>query len=321
MKTKQLLLIVLILLGFAKTNYSQTLPSYVPASGLVGWWPFNGNAIDESINTNDGVVNGATLTTDRFGNVNKAYGFDGLNDLINFPSIATNIIQNNLTISLWLNNTDNLDHQTVFLRQGANFTKTWILKMDNSNEIRVYNENSSYTFYTNPTTLFGTWYNLVVQISQNNIKIYINSVLIHTSSITLPLSWTNDLIYLGNSNGTGNQPYPYYGKLDDIGIWNRALTQQEITNLYNGANVGINEFSNTNLYSVYPNPASNKLTINANEQIIGLPYSIVDNTGKVLISDKLISVNTIVNIENLAAGIYMLQIGNDIKQSFKVIKE
>ena len=61
-------------------GFSQA-PSYVPANGLVGWWPFNGNANDESGNGNNGTVSGATLTADRNGVANQAYSFDG-NDLI-----------------------------------------------------------------------------------------------------------------------------------------------------------------------------------------------------------------------------------------------
>jgi hypothetical protein len=61
------------------------VPSYVPTNGLVGWWPFTGNAIDSSGNGNNGTVNGETLTTDRFGNANKAYSFDG-NDFIEVNS-------------------------------------------------------------------------------------------------------------------------------------------------------------------------------------------------------------------------------------------
>ena len=49
------------------------LPDYLPTEGLVGWWPFNGNANDESGNGNDGVVNGATLIEDRDGNPNATY--------------------------------------------------------------------------------------------------------------------------------------------------------------------------------------------------------------------------------------------------------
>ena len=72
MKTLILLLSVL----FTTMSFAQ-VPSYVPANGLVGWWPFNGNANDESGNGNNGTVNGATLTTDRNGVVNSAYNFSG----------------------------------------------------------------------------------------------------------------------------------------------------------------------------------------------------------------------------------------------------
>ena len=69
-------------LGLTASLWAQ-VPSYVPTNGLVGWWPFNGNANDESGNGNNGTVNGATLTTDRFGNADKAYSFDGVDDFIN----------------------------------------------------------------------------------------------------------------------------------------------------------------------------------------------------------------------------------------------
>ena len=62
--------------GLATITMAQTIPSYVPTVGLVGWWPFNGNAYDESSNTNDGTVNGATLTIDRNGIVNSAFDFN-----------------------------------------------------------------------------------------------------------------------------------------------------------------------------------------------------------------------------------------------------
>jgi hypothetical protein len=67
-----------ILLSFVFHSLSSIaqVPSYVPTSGLVGWWPFNGNANDESGNGNNGTVNGATLTTDRFGNEGSAYDFN-----------------------------------------------------------------------------------------------------------------------------------------------------------------------------------------------------------------------------------------------------
>ena len=58
------------------------IPNYIPNDGLVAWWPFNGNANDESGNNNNGSVLGAELTTDRNNQPGNAYYFDGNNDWI-----------------------------------------------------------------------------------------------------------------------------------------------------------------------------------------------------------------------------------------------
>ena len=79
---------IYILLSFCLIQFisqAQTVPSYVPTTGLVGWWPFNGNANDESGNGNNGAVVGATLTTDRFSSTNSAYSFNGVNNRIDLP--------------------------------------------------------------------------------------------------------------------------------------------------------------------------------------------------------------------------------------------
>ena len=74
-------------------------------SGMVAYYPFNGNANDESGNGNNGTVNGASLTSDRFNNTNKAYAFNGTSNYINVPDAAT--IRPGLEISLtaWVKRT------------------------------------------------------------------------------------------------------------------------------------------------------------------------------------------------------------------------
>ena len=98
---KSLLLTAAVFMGFTAASLAQNLPGYVPTNGLVGWWPFNGNANDESGNGYNGTVTGPALTPDRFGNGNSAYNFDGVDDYI--------IIQNNsnqlayeFTFSAWV---------------------------------------------------------------------------------------------------------------------------------------------------------------------------------------------------------------------------
>ena len=74
-------------------------------SGLVAWYPFDGNASDMSGNGNHGTVNGATLGTDRHGQIGKAYHFDGVDDWIDFNTVSfdgTLERQNDYSIKIWL---------------------------------------------------------------------------------------------------------------------------------------------------------------------------------------------------------------------------
>ena len=70
-------LLIAILTLVAQITFAQSLPSYVPTNGLVGYWGFSGNANDESGNGYNGLITGATLTTDRFGQANNAFAFNG----------------------------------------------------------------------------------------------------------------------------------------------------------------------------------------------------------------------------------------------------
>ena len=74
------------------------------ALGLKAYYPFNGNANDESNYSNDATVTGAVVTTDRFGSLNQAYLFDGVNDYIDTPSNLKGYgIENAFTLSSWFN--------------------------------------------------------------------------------------------------------------------------------------------------------------------------------------------------------------------------
>jgi hypothetical protein len=94
-------LLTLTLLCFGLLAQAQ-IPNYVPTNGLVGWWPFNGNANDESGNGNHGTVNGATLAADRFGNAGKAYSFDGVDDFVQISNNPLLEPSNSISISAWV---------------------------------------------------------------------------------------------------------------------------------------------------------------------------------------------------------------------------
>jgi hypothetical protein len=72
---KRFLLTLISTIFVVTLTKAQDLPSYIPSDGLVVYYPFNGNANDASGNGNNGAVSGATLTSDKDGNTNKAYEF------------------------------------------------------------------------------------------------------------------------------------------------------------------------------------------------------------------------------------------------------
>ena len=86
-------------------------------------------------------------------------------------------------------------------------------------------------------------------------------------------------------------------------------------------NVGINETLQDNLFTVFPNPAQNIINVKADSKLIGQLYYIYDNMGRIVLTGKLSSENTTIELGNLSGGIYMLSVRENLKQTFKVIKE
>jgi hypothetical protein len=291
----------------------QSVPSYVPTSGLVGWWPFTGNALDSSGNGNHGSVNGATLTTDRFGNPNKAYSFDGVNDNIN-P------LQNNLpfgktarTISVWFQRIGT--GGCIFSYGSANTSNAYMIAVGAN---IIANQGWTSPDFGVYPSIDNSWHNVVCTFDGLNSTIYLDNSNLGSKAMA-GLNTIAGSFYFGTR--VLNDLDFFNGKIDDIGIWNRTLTKQEITDLYNASTLGITEKTPIKLFSVYPNPTQSTINVNADNKLIGEVYSILDNTGKVVLSGKINSESTVIRLGNLSGGIYMFSVGENMKNTFKVIKE
>jgi len=224
MKISKFFLSIIAIIGFAIISNAQ-VPNYVPSNGLVGWWPFNGNANDESGNGNNGTVNGATLTTDRFGNANQAYSFDGNNSTINCsgPSIPPN---NSFTLSIWVNPNSTSGVQEFF-HQNV-WPAAFYVGM-NGNQLRCGDYWQSTGIILNSLS----WQHIVIVRNYlNNVEIYSNGSLLASLGSDIIIGGTPlDPLVFGNQYGSSVEYYS--GKLDDFGIWNRILTQCEIQDLFN----------------------------------------------------------------------------------------
>ena len=231
MKKKSLLITAIAIFGFAIVSMAQTVPSYVPTSGLVGWWPFNGNANDESGNGHNGTpMGGVSLTLDRNGVPNTAYSFDGIDDYIISPT-ATGYVSDTISLSFWINYNADFSYFSLIafggspsIRWGAACGYTTLRATVGS----VCGGTGSVLSYT---TSAG-WHNVVYVIAGTSQDIYYDGIYVGTESNSLMSSLSCDISNLWFGVDIASAAEYYNGKLDDIGIWNRALDSCEIKDLY-----------------------------------------------------------------------------------------
>lgn len=342
MKKKSLLLTAVATLGLTAATMAQNVPNYVPTNGLVGWWPFNGNANDESGNGNNGTVNGSTLTTDRFGNTNKAYSFDGVNDFI---EIAYNNSLNNSTgsVSAWIKTNGLLSNDQMLIYGQGQGRPTICVNSSNNHKARLQwhqqlNGNpNGWAMVTSLSDIDNSqWVNIVGVYDTIMLKIYINGVL-ESNYISNYTQWncSQYTYHIGGFNATSIScggslgiSQVFNGQIDDIGVWNRALTQQEITDLYNGnicyqtitvtdtllINMGITGFNPVtynNTIKIFPNPTNDHITIDYGNfaSLSGYQLKIENSLGQQVFQTNINQQSNYLSLTNWGGnGLYFVRI-------------
>ncbi|NBS50187.1 MAG: hypothetical protein EBS97_06215, partial [Verrucomicrobia bacterium] len=216
----------------AAASVTQTL-TIQPAinRGLIAYYPFNGNANDESGNGRNGTVSGAALTTDRLGNSNRAYFFNGSNSLISCQ--LTNLSIRQKTFSAWVY-VDPVSQggggvaglQTV---GGAVF------------DTIVYNETSQgWGFGSDGWTRSGwsgvketapRWVHMAATYTNNQYRLYQNGYLILTTTNFSANVFSNAQAIIGMRHTGGGIPY-LRGSIDEVRFYDRVLSVAEIGQLY-----------------------------------------------------------------------------------------
>jgi hypothetical protein len=228
---KKLLLILTCISAIAYGQVNLT-------TGLVGCYPFSGDANDYSGGNHNGTVSGATLANDRFGVLNSAYHFNGVSDFISVPNYNTMVSQNELSISVW-SMADGYSSNIAILMIpdisadrivcGMNYVGGPYMIFD-------YGDfQSGGRMIVNTGTYVTTWEHYVFITSQTgNLKaVYRNGALLSSSTYALSLSNFNRSLYFGGGSGYDGTNIRFHGYLDDIRIYNRAISSAEVTALYN----------------------------------------------------------------------------------------
>ncbi len=219
------------------------IPFYVPEENLSAFYNFDGTADDESIFANHGTVNGPIPTEDRFGNMSSAYYFDGVDDFIQAPNAEGNQINGDYSISFWYkpdegygsgNNFGNTNH--IVSKWGSNdasfsivIDENGYLGYGNFDYSQGAGNRSKGITGPDPITI-NEWSHITVTTQGNEMKLYVNATLVADRIDGVAPQLSAKQLDIGFESG---QAGFIKGTLDELGIWKRALTADEIAMLYN----------------------------------------------------------------------------------------
>jgi hypothetical protein len=243
--------LTVLIISCSDNENNSTAPSNVNlTSGLIAFYPFNGNANDESGNGNNGVVLDATLTADRNGNLNSAYNFNGVNSCIRTMQSNSLSLNGDFSISLWFYDVPDSQLYHTFLgkRAGGNWSYNLATSINTNgvpselNKIftgRRYNNGAQQEYrFSGDTFNFNTWQHIVLTVQNNFITFYKNGIPMGTNNdgaqftipmIDQPAGLTIGSNGINTTTGTGEW---MNGKLDEIRIYNRLLNRDEINYLF-----------------------------------------------------------------------------------------
>ena len=217
----------------------------VPADGLVGWWPGDGNANDVA-GSNDGILQGGA-TASAGGVAGAAFHFDGTNDYAEIPDSPA-LRPTNLTIEAWVR-FDSLDslgsgnspegEQYLVFREGAHlqyFSGFALRKVRTGGgdafEFEVDSADGQAVKVTSHSLVVtGVWYHVAGVRATSYVQLYVNGQLEGQAHVGFPQSYGDFPLYFG----TTAQPawdHKLAGDLDEVALYDRALSPSRIAASY-----------------------------------------------------------------------------------------
>jgi hypothetical protein len=293
--------------------------------GLLIYYPFNGNADDESSNGYNGIINGAELTEDRFNESNKAYYFNRTeNDNILVENQIPDLTV--LSISVWIYLVDPDGNATIFCDATTvpgndfllNVTGESIgMRADKGDAVLDYEDGAVFDL-----DLLNAWHHIVWLMSNTSSSIYLDGNHVFTvDEVGSCVSYHALQASLGRRHVWEEADQYFDGKLDEFRLYNRLLNQDEIQSLHD-INSGASALQNDKTpFSIYPNPSSEYLTFTfVLQNPAHVELKILDKLGQLVadIMDKSLpsgQCSTTWNVKELPSGIYFYRITADRQSS------
>jgi trimeric autotransporter adhesin len=328
MKSFVLIFITIVLLSL--THQAQII-----TEGLIGYWPFEGNANDFSENNYHGTVNGAVLGIDRFNNPNNSYFFDGIDDCIAIYYDAPLNINQSLTISFWFNTHDPSPNNfsmpvaiaqtydlrlfyTLFNKNSDVYDIMFRLFTDPDNPDYLYSNLDFYTLTKKCSCFDEKWHHYVgiYDADDETAYLYLDNELVSMNHVgpfdfqinTVPITVG---CYM-KLDGSGFRGF-YKGYIDDLMLFTRALSVDEINDLFFYFPTESSNLVNETV-TINPNPSNGNFRLSlgykkkAHSKYV---IKIISAAGQLVTTIETESNIFDISIKDSPYGLYLLQIYND----------
>jgi hypothetical protein len=290
---------------------------------LIAFYPFNGNANDESGNGNHGAVFQASLTSDRFNNPSSAYSFDGVNDRILIQNNSSLNFQNAISINFWIKIGEFFPREAYPISHG-NWENRWKISITDKRIRWTIKTTTGVKDIDSETELIqASLYNVTAYYDGNDFDIYINGELDAFGSFSGQLLTTDIDMTIGQ-NLPNNNNYNFKGILDDIRIYDYALPFSEIISLYDiststDENLSEQIPGENYLYQNYPNPFNGqsiiKFDLAQSGEVDLIIYDILGKKIKKLVNKEMAAGSHSIgwngfgdNGEHAASGVYFFEL-------------
>jgi len=213
-------------------------------ANLVGYWPLDANVQDYA-GDNDGTISGATPTSGGGGQIDEAYSFDGVDDYLEVAGFPFN---STYTLSAWIRPEEAGDdvYRAIVSKGGVfdgdtNYTlgvRERVVSSEDNITLYYHNGGSMYGTEVAVTgNVFDDWHHVVATFdaSINELKIYYDSVLLHTESFAAEATDGGQSLRIGAPATDDSSDDYFLGKIDEIQIYDDVLTAVEVSQIYQGS--------------------------------------------------------------------------------------
>lgn len=210
-------------------------------TGLQAYYQLEGNADDSTSNANNGSLIGSPAFGTAYGKIKQGLSIPSTSgNLVSVPDSASLDFTSGLSICGWINPQQSGNEMYIAVKTRASPWSSgggaqWFIRINAANGAWAMDINTGSTIPISGSYTFnvGTWYFLCGTWDGSTMEVYVNGVSQGTKALSGSINTGAYPLYIGNNNISGDQPSGQAKYVDEIGIWSRALTSTEISQLYN----------------------------------------------------------------------------------------